>query len=76
MSTFNASSFQNKINALEQRLIAENKSRDRDRGRTTFDQPPRRPRPCKISMFLWRIYYGKQDTRDTENMESETKCQT
>jgi len=56
MSTFNNTSFQNKINALEQRLIAENQSRDRDRGRTPFEQPVRRPRPCKISLSLL-IYF-------------------
>ncbi|XP_045189694.2 dual specificity mitogen-activated protein kinase kinase 7-like [Mercenaria mercenaria] len=38
-------SFQNKVNELERRLKAENKSRERDRVRPNCDQVPRRPSP-------------------------------
>ncbi|WAR30567.1 hypothetical protein MAR_033109 [Mya arenaria] len=51
MSTSSFStSFQNKINELEKKLIAENKSRERDRGRPSIEQPARRPKPCALSV--------------------------
>ena len=44
------SSFQNKLNELERRLKAENKSRERDRARPHEASPnPRRPtKPCNV----------------------------
>ncbi|XP_052789585.1 dual specificity mitogen-activated protein kinase kinase 7-like isoform X2 [Mya arenaria] len=49
MSTSSFStSFQNKINELEKKLIAENKSRERDRGRPSIEQPARRPKPFDL----------------------------
>lgn len=50
------SSFQNKVNELERRLKAENKSRERDRARPHCDQAPRRPKPCMSRMFLLYIF--------------------